>query len=228
MSTLRLKVQQEFDKWSEQGRAESMARGHYVMTDQLLSQWEFQEDEQVVDIGCGNGWAVREMLQRGAKRGYGLDLSPKMIDRARALSGKNEEYTVASAEDTKYPAHFFDKILSIESLYYYEDPVLALKEWYRIASPGAQLGIVIDLFLENEGSHPWVDALSIPVHLKSIDDYIELLKSAGWSNCTHQLFYDSRPIKTIEEFQAGPFWPSYDHYVTFKKKGSLALFAQKL
>ena len=227
MSKLKLKVQEEFDRWSDQGRAESMARGHYAMTVQFLEGWIFKRDDFVLDIGCGNGWAVREMLKRGAGKGYGLDLSPKMIDRARALAGTKEEYIVASAENTTYHNNFFDKLLSIESLYYYEHPDLALKEWFRIAKQGAQIGIVIDLFKENEGSHPWVDALSIPVHLKGISEYIKLLEDSGWSNCRHQLLYDNRPLKGEKDFTPSTFWPSYRHYQLFKEQGSLALSAQK-
>ena len=156
-----------------------------------------------------------------------LDLSPKMIERAKAQAGDSESYFVASAQELPFQDASFDKILSVESLYYYEDPFVALQEWYRIARPGAQIGILIDLFQENDGSHSWVDALSIPVHLLSIDEYISLLERAGWSQCSHQFFHDHRPRKKEEDFHADAYWPSYAHYLRFKEVGSLALSATK-
>ena len=53
------------------------------MTVQCLEQWSFSADDVVLDIGCGNGWAVREMRSRGAGFGIGVDLSPKMIQKQK-------------------------------------------------------------------------------------------------------------------------------------------------
>ena len=92
MSNIEEKIRKDFDLWSDQGRAESMAHGHHSMTSQFLDTWEFTPEDSVIDIGCGNGWAVREMLKRGALTGTGVDLSPKMIDRAKNLSGDHERY----------------------------------------------------------------------------------------------------------------------------------------
>ena len=222
------RVQEEFDQWSDAGRAESMARGHHSMTVQCLDQWSFSSCDVVLDIGCGNGWAVREMMRRGAGFGLGVDLSPKMIQRAEGLSKASEKYHVANAEALPFPDEHVDVILSVESLYYYSDPSAAIKEWYRVAKKGARLGILIDLFYENDGSHAWVDALTIPVHVLSIEQYKNMLRDAKWCNISHQLFHDHRPLKKRSEFTADPYWPSYEHYLRFKEVGSLCLMAEKL
>ncbi len=221
------RVQEEFDQWSDSGRAESMARGHHSMTVQCLQQWSFSADDVVLDIGCGNGWAVREMKTRGAGFGIGVDLSPKMIQRAKSMSVECEEYYVANAESLPFPDEHVDVILSVESLYYYSDPAAALREWYRVARKGSRLGILIDLFYENDGSHAWVDALTIPVHLFSIEKYKQMLRDAKWSNISHQLFYDHRPLKKRSDFTPDPYWPSYEKYLRFKEVGSLCLMAEK-
>ena len=227
MSHIETQAQQEFDRWSDAGRAESMARGHHSMTIQCLNQWDLSTIETALDIGCGNGWAVREMCVRGAKKGVGVDISPKMIEREREQAQYNEEYHTASAQNLPFPDNHVDLILSVESLYYYEDPSIALQEWFRVAKTGSKLGILIDLFQENEGSHAWVEALSIPVHLLSISEYTNLLKKAGWSNPEHQFFYDHRPRKKREDFSPDPYWPSYELYLRFKQVGSLCLLAEK-
>ena len=227
MSNLEKKVQEEFDRWSDAGRAESMAKGHHSMTIQCLDQWSFSAEDIVLDVGCGNGWAVREMCSRGAKEGIGVDLSPKMISRAEGMKKWKEDYYAANAQNLPLPDGHVDVILSVESLYYYDDPSMALKEWFRVAKSGARLGILIDLFLENDGSHAWVDALPIPVHLLGIDQYKDLLLDAHWKSVSHQFFYDHRPRKQERDFRPDPYWPSYADYVRFKEVGSLCLMATK-
>lgn len=222
------RVQEEFDQWSDAGRAESMARGHHSMTVQCLKQWSFSKSDVVLDIGCGNGWAVREMCAQGAGFGIGVDISPKMIHRAQSMSTELEKYYVSNAQSLPFPDEHVDVILSVESLYYYSDPASALKEWYRVAKKGARLGILIDLFQENDGSHAWVDALSIPVHLLSIEQYKQMLRDAKWGNISHQLFYDHRPLKALSDFTPDPYWPSYEKYLRFKEVGSLCLMAERL
>lgn len=221
------RVQEEFDQWSDAGRAESMARGHHSMTMQCLQQWSFSSSDVVLDIGCGNGWAVREMRKKGAGFGIGVDLSPKMIQRAQSMSARSEEYHVANAQCLPFPNEHVDVILSVESLYYYSDPAAALKEWYRVAKKGARLGVIIDLFQENDGSHAWVDALTIPVHLLSIEQYKHMLRDAKWTNISHQMFYDHRPLKRKSDFTPDPYWPSYEKYLRFKEVGSLCLMAER-
>ena len=43
-------------------------------------------DSKIMDIGCGPGGLVFELLGRGAKHGTGVDISPKMIERAQELA----------------------------------------------------------------------------------------------------------------------------------------------
>ena len=217
----------EFNRWSESGRAEAMERGHKSMTTQFLDGWSFSAEDRVLDVGCGNGWAVREMLTRGATDGYGIDISPKMIERAQSLSEDKEHYFESTAEHLPFESDFFDKILSIESLYYYANPLDALQEWFRVAKANAHLGIVIDLYQENEGSHCWIDALPIHAHLLSIEQLYALLSEAGWSDIRHSFILDNRPLKSRANFKPDPYWPTYDQYLVFKEKGSLGLAARK-
>ena len=77
----------EFDQWADAGRAESMADGHGGVTRAALDRWNLNPSHTVLDVGCGNGWAVREMLRRGAGKGIGVDLSPKMVALAQAQTG---------------------------------------------------------------------------------------------------------------------------------------------
>jgi FkbM family methyltransferase len=63
---------------------------------------DLQAGETVLDIGCGNGQFARRMAQLGA-RVLAFDLSPRMIDIARANALENQErveYRVVDATDS--------------------------------------------------------------------------------------------------------------------------------
>ena len=42
--------------------------------------------KRVLDLGCGYGWHCRYAARQGAARVLGLDLSEKMLDRARQMT----------------------------------------------------------------------------------------------------------------------------------------------
>ena len=164
---------------------------------QMLDTLSLSPVSIAIDVGCGNGWLVRELLTRGVKTGIGLDISPKMISVAHQSSrfGDRERYVVGNGEAIELPTASVDCITNIESLYYYPKPEQALKEWARIAKSGAQLAIMMDLYVENSATHTWIDALEVPVHLFSMIDLKDLLERNGWSKIEMVQRQDRRPIK---------------------------------
>ena len=177
MSSWEKNAAQEFDQWQRKGRADGMAVGHRHGTEGILQQWQFGPDSRVLDVGCGQGWLVRHICEQGISLGVGVDISEEMIKHAQQFSGLNSQYLVSSASILPFESGFFSHVISIESLYYHTDPAVSLLEWHRVSKAGGKLGIMVDLYKENHGSHAWVDALNIPVHLLSIAEYIELLES---------------------------------------------------
>lgn len=129
------KLAEEFDGWAANNRAESMANGHWDVTMQMIENLELETVSRMVDVGCGNGWLVRELINRGASYGIGVDISPGMIQEAQRqiLHASKEEYLVGNGESLPFEDASVDCITNIESLYYYPKPELALKEWARIS-----------------------------------------------------------------------------------------------
>ena len=118
----------EFDGWAQSGRAESMAEGHRGVTEAALAHWQLDASSVVLDAGCGNGWAVRWLVERGAGRGLGTDISPGMSERARAATADDPRFTFDVASSQRLPVEdaSVSHLLSVESLYYYPDPAAAL------------------------------------------------------------------------------------------------------
>ncbi|NOY28161.1 MAG: class I SAM-dependent methyltransferase [Oligoflexia bacterium] len=219
----------EFDTWALAGRGESMAIGHRDATGQLLDAWHLSKADRALDVGCGNGWAVRWMVDRGAGFGTGVDVSPKMIDQARQACRDDPRFAFHVASGLRLPLEdsSVSHVLSVESLYYYPDPGAALVEWYRVAKPGARLGIMVELYLENRGSHPWVKALDVDVHLLSADQYGDLARQAGWQDVVWRQVLDRRPVISQDQFKPSRYWPDYALYLAYREAGALLIDATK-
>jgi SAM-dependent methyltransferase len=74
---------------------------------------------RVVDLGCGFGWFCRWSREQGADRVLGLDVSEKMLARARAETTDREiTYRQADMETLELPAGSFDLAYSSLALHY--------------------------------------------------------------------------------------------------------------
>src|SRR3546814_8979784 len=77
---------------------------------------------RVVDLGCGFGWFARWAREQGAASVLGLDLSEKMLARAKAdTSDPAIEYRLADLEKLALPEEAFDLVYSALAFHYVED-----------------------------------------------------------------------------------------------------------
>jgi SAM-dependent methyltransferase len=213
----------EFNDWARAGRGASMEKGHRPLGEQAIKLMEISSSAQVLDVGCGSGWATRLMAERARDgRVVGIDIADEMITVARETSVQfsNVEFQVASAEALPFGDGEFTAAFSMESLYYYADVLGALKEIKRVLGPGGLFVTVIDLYQENVPSHQWIEQLKVPVHLLSIPDYRSLFGDAGFINVRDQRLYD--PTSVPEDYSGGSFKTRED-YILYKETGSLML-----
>jgi ubiquinone/menaquinone biosynthesis C-methylase UbiE len=219
----------EFDTWATSGRAESMADGHRGVTEAAIRNWTIAPSSTVLDVGCGNGWAVQALVNRGAALGLGVDIAPRMIERAQQATEDDPRFTfeVAPAERLPFGDETVHYLLNVESLYYYPDPAVAIAEWARVTAPGGRLAIVVDLYEENPATHAWIDALDIDVHLLSAPQIVEMATRSGWRNVHWEQVLDPRPLAPEETFEISKYWPSYQMYLNYRKTGALVVHAER-
>src|SRR5580700_8057098 len=117
------RLQNEFNRWAEEGEGEKMERHHLDITAKTIRLMDLRPGERVLDLGCGSGWATR-LLARLVSEGpegfgqvVGIDVSDEMIRQARAASKDFENilYVWGSAQQIPWEENFFDKMLSVES-----------------------------------------------------------------------------------------------------------------
>jgi len=225
-------LQQEFNRWAAEGRGEQMEQHHLAITEATLRLMDIKPGERVLDLGCGAGWATR-ILARLVSEGpngfgqiVGLDISDEMIRRARAASRDfdNIMYVWGSAEKIPWEENYFDKVLSVESFYYYPDPDRALNELFRVMAPRGRLFILINLFKDNPYSLQWVDKLKVPVQVRSDAEYIGLLKAHAFEDVEARRIPD--PTPTPDDY-AGQSFKSAEDLRQFKRIGALLVMGSK-
>jgi ubiquinone/menaquinone biosynthesis C-methylase UbiE len=221
------KLQQEFNQWAAAGRGDEMESHHSDITEQTLALMDIQPEDRILDLGCGTGWASRRMA-RIATTGevVGVDVADEMLRRAEQSSSafRNVRYAWGSAENIPEADNAFNKVLSVESFYYYADQGKALEELRRVMSPGAKLFILINLYKDNHYSLRWVTELKVPVQALSEAEYKALLEKHGFKNVEARRVPDRSPTP---ETYSGKWFKNAEELRDFKKIGALLLIAEK-
>jgi arsenite methyltransferase len=226
------RLQQEFNRWADDGEGAKMERHHLDITEKTIRRMDLRSGQRVLDLGCGSGWATR-MLARAVGSGekssgsvVGVDISDEMIRQAREASAEfeNVAFAVGSAARIPWEENFFDRVLSVESFYYYPDQDVALGEIFRVMAGGGRLFILINLYKDNPYSLQWVPKLKVPVHIRSAAEYVGLLKKHGFEQAESALIPDDTP--TPDNYQTTSFH-SLDDLRAFKRIGALLLMGSK-
>ena len=84
------------DPWTSAIREKRIASRKLVTNSAIIDAVMSRAPKDIIDIGCGEGWLVRALAERGV-RGLRVDVVPGLIESARAAGGG--DFRVASYED---------------------------------------------------------------------------------------------------------------------------------
>ncbi len=100
---------------------------------------------RIVDLGCGFGWFSRWARESGAFRVRGIDVSEKMLERARAAtSDDNITYFQADLETMRFRRDCCDLVYSSLVLHYIEDLAALLSKVHTTLVPGGHFVFSIE------------------------------------------------------------------------------------
>jgi arsenite methyltransferase len=102
-----------------------------------------QPGERILDLGCGPGFYVAELLDEVGPQGavVGVDASPQMLAVAarRCEDHANVAFHQGDATAPPVPDASFDAALSVQVLEYVEDVQAALARMHRAVRPGGRV-----------------------------------------------------------------------------------------
>jgi ubiquinone/menaquinone biosynthesis C-methylase UbiE len=171
-----------------------MAVDHKVLTQWTLEELRLEDNDSVLDIGCGSGMAI-QMINTVATRGYvvGIDYSPVMIKQAikkNRLAIKKEKTKIIQGNVSELPFAdaSFDKICAIETFYFWPDPPKNLQEVKRVMKPGAVAAFAMEISKEGTNSSAILDnaqRLGFPIY--SGQEMKSLLMTAGFVDVNYKV-----------------------------------------
>jgi ubiquinone/menaquinone biosynthesis C-methylase UbiE len=104
--------------------------------------------ERVLEVGCGTGVVVRDLVALVGRRGevVGVDSSRLMLAKARRLCRDSARHTrlalrVADGAHLPFVAGRFDAALAITVILHVADPSLVVGEMARVTRPGGRVGL---------------------------------------------------------------------------------------
>jgi arsenite methyltransferase len=101
-----------------------------------------QPGERIIDVGCGPGFYVAELLEEMGSEGsvLGIDLSEAMLALAARRCERHENASFARADASSLPAAdaSFDAALSVQVMEHVPDVGAALEEIRRVLRPGGR------------------------------------------------------------------------------------------
>jgi ubiquinone/menaquinone biosynthesis C-methylase UbiE len=126
------------------------------LIDHILTCLALTGRETVLDLGCGNGFILRDVVSRlrdGAKA-VAVDISPAMLELAQhnvTVAWVPVEYHEGRAQDlARFPDGSFDRVMANFIFHYVEEPHVVLGEMARVLADGGRAIVTI----EARGSMP--------------------------------------------------------------------------
>lgn len=116
----------------------------------IINRWSFkllapEPNDKLLEIGMANGFFIRELMEMADELYYtGVDHSPLMIKKATELNAdgiedKKVKLVLATAKHLPFNDNSFDKILCVNTIYFWDTPADELAELYRVLIPGGKM-----------------------------------------------------------------------------------------
>lgn len=220
-------LRDEFNRWAEAGRGEGMEQEHLPIVLPMLARMRLQNDENVLDVGCGSGW-LAALLARQLPEGrvIGMDISDEMVRHARRNNDalENAMFVVGEAAEIPWDAQFFSKAVSVESAFYWPDPARGLGEMFRVLQDGGSTWILINFYRENPHSHQWPEIANIPMHLLSAEEWAGLFREAGFTDVAWEQIPDPTPVPDV---YTGRWFRDAAQLREFRRLGALLVYGTR-
>ena len=116
------------------------------MTMRTAEALEFDENDRVLEMGHGNCAHLAEIMQLAPIRYTGLDISRDMKKEAekynaRYIEEKTASFHLYNGVNIPFEDNIFDKVMTVNTLYFWEKPVELLTEIYRVLKKGGTCAI---------------------------------------------------------------------------------------
>ncbi len=122
----------------------------------LFAELVIKKEVRFLDVSCGTGELLKKLCEKSSKnvnleasqkaaaKWYGVDISPGMLEKARAKLPKEVVLQEADVHQLPFHDNLFDYVVSTEAFHHYHSQEKALQELIRITKPSGKV-IIIDI-----------------------------------------------------------------------------------
>ena len=166
-----------------------MNKEHSDLTIWALDLLDYGNTECVLDVGCGGGATLRYLNER-IPDGHltGVDYSEVSVSLSKELNANliangKMEVVSGSVSDLSFKDNTFDKIVTVESFYFWPDPIESLKEVLRVLAPHGVFLLVSEIYERPDlTSHCRENIAKYSMNVPGIDEFKDMFHIAGFSD----------------------------------------------
>lgn len=117
---------------------DNMFQSNFNMIRKTIDGLNITENEQILEIGFGNGKHLSYLLSRAPQLSYrGVDISEAMVQEASENNpSENVHFSMTDGSGKlDFPDETFDACFTVNTLYFWPDVPLQLKEIRRVLKP---------------------------------------------------------------------------------------------
>lgn len=172
--------------------AARMEQNNGGMISETIKALQLQDKDTVLELGFGNGAHVKQILDTAADVQYtGVDISTTMVTLAEDINkdyiaGNKATFSLTDGLILSYADNQFDKIFTVNTLYFWEQPQAYALEIYRVLKPGGKFCLCFAdaAFMEQ------LPFVQYGFTLYSLQQATDLLNKAGFTGITPQMQHE--------------------------------------
>ena len=123
--------------------AEAMNEINRTMIQHTIDLLDLREGDTVLELGPGNADHVKDLFSRTPDLEYhALEISETMLIEAQrrcaSITGGKISISLYDGTTIPFPTDRFNRILTVNTIYFWQDPVKLLSEMHRVLVPGGK------------------------------------------------------------------------------------------
>lgn len=127
--------------------AEMMNETNINMTLHSIQHLSIQDNDTILELGHGNGKHLAYILTQRSNLSYhGLEISELMHQEAMRINQESIDkhqafFHLYDGSNIPFSDNYFDKIFTVNTIYFWNDPKSMISELYRVIKPNGLLNI---------------------------------------------------------------------------------------
>lgn len=112
----------------------------------LIARLDIRKGDRVLDLGCGAGGIAEYIADETGAQVTGLDYAESAIATALARTEQKRDrlnFVQGDMNSLEFPAHSFDKIISLDTIYWVADIDTAMASIVNLLRPNGKFGIYV-------------------------------------------------------------------------------------